>query len=272
MPKSSDGEVRVPEKDPRYQYGFSATHSTAMHDVERRTQKARKAMAVIASYVQSVGRRTQDLSLLDIGCSTGYLTRHYGRFFRRVVGIDIDADAVAHARAENASASVTFEVRDAMDTGFARASFDAVTCSHIYEHVPDARRLLREIDGVLKPGGFCYFAAGNRLRVMEEHYRLPLLSVVPKSVAHRYIRWTGKADSYYETHASLWGLRKLVKGFRVVDYTREVLRDPVRYCATEMLRPGSLKQKLALAVLVAAYWAVPTYVWILEKPVKDAAA
>ena len=33
-----------------------------------------------------------------------------------------------------------------------------------------------------------------------------------------------------------------------------------------MLRSGSLKQKLALAVLKAAYWLCPTYIWILRKP------
>ncbi len=33
-----------------------------------------------------------------------------------------------------------------------------------------------------------------------------------------------------------------------------------------MVAAGSIKQKAALATLTAAYWAFPTYLWILRKP------
>jgi SAM-dependent methyltransferase len=125
---------------------------------------------------------------------------------------------------------------------------------------------MSEIHRILKPGGICYFAAGNRVKFMEAHYRLPLLSVIPKWLGHIYVRLAGKAEKYYETHLSYWGLRKLVGAFEIVDYTKEVVRDPVKYSALDMVRPGSLKQKLSLAVLGAAYWCCPTYIWILRKP------
>jgi len=152
-----------------------------------------------------------------------------------------------------------------MNTGFDDNSFDAVTCTHVYEHVPDSEQLVKEIYRVLKPGGFCYFSAGNRFVLMEPHYRLPLLSVIPKKLAHYYIRWTGKADFYYENHRSLWGLRRLIRDFELHDYTLEVIRDPVKYHATEMVRPGTLKQLVALSVLKAMYGICPTYIWILRK-------
>lgn len=249
-----------------YQHGFAAMHRAAMYDAGARAQKAAKALAVMADHLARTGQDARALSLLDIGCSTGFMTAAYAGAFGRVTGIDIDAPAVAHARARFGGERVAFEVRDSLATGFPDGAFDAVACTQIYEHVPEAGRLMAEIRRVLRPGGFCYFAAGNRVQWIEPHYGLPLLSVVPKALGHRYIRWAGKAERYYETHRTLWGLRRLVRGFEVRDYTAAIVRDPVRYHATEMVAPGTWKQRAALLVLALAYWACPSYVWILVKP------
>jgi 2-polyprenyl-3-methyl-5-hydroxy-6-metoxy-1,4-benzoquinol methylase len=245
----------------KYQYGFSERYSGAMYDEARRTQKGNKMLAIVGEVCGALASK----SLLDIGCSTGIMSRLYGESFGRVIGIDIDAPAVDHARQTNASSHVAFLVKSADDTGFDSESFDVVSCTHIYEHVPDAGKMMSEIHRLLRPGGICYFTAGNRLHLIEPHYRLPLLSVIPKPLAHIYLRLLGKGDRYYENHLSLWGLKKLVSRFEVTDYTRKIIQDPVKYFATEMIAPNSLKQKLVLRVLNTAYFLSPTYVWILRK-------
>ena len=258
--------MTVKNKAYEYQENFSEMHREAVYDLEGRTQKANKTIAVIKDYLLKKEILQNNLSLLDIGCSTGYLTTIYASIFDDVTGLDIDENAVQHAKNLNKKDHVKFQVGDSMNIDFPDNSFDAVICTHIYEHVPDSTQLLKEIYRVLKPGGFCYFAAGNRFKLMESHYQLPFLSVIPKKMANYYIRWTGKANTYYETHLSLRGLKKLTKDFKIVDYTLNILKDPEKYFATEMVLPGSMKQKLFLNILKFAYWLCPTYIWILEKP------
>jgi 2-polyprenyl-3-methyl-5-hydroxy-6-metoxy-1,4-benzoquinol methylase len=262
----------VPERSPgqtaalEYQRDFSVLHPETMFDERGRLQKARKTVAVILDAARTAGFDPARARLLDIGCSTGILTRHYAEFLGEVVGVDIDDGAVEWARLNRAADNIEYRVGDSLALPFADDEFDLVTCTHIYEHVPDPQRMLDEIFRVLRPGGLCYFAAENRLRFWDGHYDLPLLTVLPRPLANLVLRVTGKGARRYETHLTLWGLRRLARRFEIIDYTAPVVRDPETFKATDMVRPGSLGQRAALAVLAVAPWAFPTYLWILRKP------
>ncbi len=249
-----------------YQRDFSRLHPETMFDEGGRLQKARKTVAVLLDAARRFELEPASASLLDIGCSTGILTRHYAETFGRVVGVDIDDGAVEWARGNRAAENVEYRVGDSMELPVEGESIDVVTCTHIYEHVPDAARMSHEIHRVLRPGGMCYFAAENRLRLWDGHYDLPLITLLPKPVADLAIRATGRGRERYERHLTVWGLRRLVRCFEILDYTGRVVRDPVRYAAIDMVAPGSMRQRFALAVLSMAYWAFPTYLWVLRKP------
>ena len=163
--------------------------------------------------------------------------------------------------------NLEFRVGDAMQIDASNGSFDLVVCSQVYEHVPDAKKMMNEIFRVLKPGGYCYFAASNRLMWNEPHYNLPLLSVIPRVFAHWYIRLSGKAKFYHELHYSYWGLRRLVKAFEILDYTRETIFSPERYKTDYMLKPGTRKHRLAKFLAHYFIWLVPGYIWMLKKPI-----
>lgn len=245
-----------------YQFGFSEAHHAEMYDIEGRRRKADKIISVLEDYFQG---SLHNLILLDVGCSTGVISQKLSHRFRTVVGIDIDEPAVEFARKNSEAGNLHFAVQDSMNLGFPDEAFDVVVCAHVYEHVPDPRRLMSEINRVLKPGGICYFAAGNRLNIVEGHYKLPFLSVIPKPLAHLYLRILRRGSFYYENHFTLWGLRRLVSGFEIIDYTNKIIRDPERYFATDMIKRGSLKQKVSLMLLKVAYWLCPTYIWLLRK-------
>lgn len=249
-----------------YQRDFSVLHPRTMFDERGRLQKARKTVAIILEAARAVALDPSQARLLDIGCSTGILTRHYAEHFGEVVGVDIDDGAVEWARLNRAADNIGYRVGDSLELPFPDRSFDLVTCTHIYEHVPDPQRMLDEIFRVLRPGGLCYFAAENRLRFWDGHYDLPLLTVMPRTAADLFVRLMGRGDRRYETHLSYWGLRQLARRFEIVDFTARVVRDPEAFEALDMVLPGSLRQRLALTVLAAAPWAFPTYLWILRKP------
>jgi hypothetical protein len=85
-------------------------------------------------------------------------------------------------------------------------------------------------------------------------------------MADLYVRLLRRSDRYYEKPLTVWGLRRLVREFEIIDYTRRIIAEPARFHATEQIHPGTLLQRAALLLIDLAYWASPTYVWLLRKP------
>ncbi len=262
--RTASGRARVEKRG--YQYDFAET-SGAMRDVDGRERKARTMVRVLLDHF---GAAAKSLEVLDVGASTGIIDNYLADHFGSVLGCDIDAAAIAEAAARYRKPNLAFRCGDAMHIERPDASVDVVICTQVYEHVPDAGRMMAEIRRVLRPGGACYFAASNRLMWNEPHYDLPLLSVVPRWLAHRYVRLAGKADRYHELHFSYWGLRRLVRGFEVVDYTRTLIERPEDFATAYMIRPGSAKSHIARLLARYALWAVPGYIWLLVKPTAEA--
>ncbi len=241
---------------------FSEKHPQAVYNHEARQKKAKTIVAVLNDFY---GAELKSLSLLDVGCSTGIIANYLSDYLGEVVGIDTDEPAIQYAKENFTKDHVRFNFADAMDVPFPKSHFNVIICAHVYEHVPDADRLLAEIYRVLKPGGVCYFAAGNRINLMEPHHRLPFLSVLPRPLAHIYMRVSGKGSHYPERHLSYWGLRKLTRHFYHIDYTRKIIEQPKAFSAEYMIRPTTIKRKLAKFIVQYAYGLCPGYVWLLIK-------
>jgi ubiquinone/menaquinone biosynthesis C-methylase UbiE len=245
-----------------YQHNYSSL-KPSVFDSDKRLRKAITIVKVCSDFLQ-----TQDLShlsLLDVGSSSGIIDNYLADYFGQVAGIDIDEPAMAFARETFDKPNLNFAQGDAMQLAQADNSVDVVVCSHVYEHVPDARRMFAEIHRVLKSGGFCYFSGNNRVMIMEPHYRLPFLSLLPRPLAHLYMRAAGKGRYYHEKHVSYWALKRLSDAFLRVDYSPRVIAEPDKFGAAYMLQKGSLKWKLADFVARHVKWATP-HIWILQKP------
>ena len=168
---------------------FSTVHPEAVYNRETRSRKAATIIHVLKDYF---GQNLRPCSLLDVGCSTGIIADFLSDSVGEVSGIDTDQPAIQYAKANCGNGNVRFCAGSATAIPFTDRRFDVVVCAHVYEHVSNPAKMMAEIQRVLKPGGVCYFAAGNRINFMEPHHRLPFLSVLPRPLAHLYMRVSGK--------------------------------------------------------------------------------
>ena len=154
---------------------------------------------------------------------------------------------------------------DAQNLEFSDRTFDLVICSHVYEHVSHPQTMMREIARVLRNDGICYFGAGNRLVINEPHHQLPFLSWLPRKISNFYLK-AASGKAIYEEHLySYWGLRFLAHEFEIENFTLKIIREPEKFSSVDVVKPGSVKQALALRLYSALYWLCPTYIFILRK-------
>lgn len=95
--------------------------------------------------------------LLDIGCGSGTLLKGMHQLGWQAEGVDFDAAAVQNARTKGLSVYHG----SLAEQKFPASTFDAVTMSHLIEHVSDPVELLRECYRLLKPGGYLVIVTPN---------------------------------------------------------------------------------------------------------------
>lgn len=92
---------------------------------------------------------------LDVGTGGGGLALELARGGAAVVGVDVAADGLAHAReaAAEAGLAATFEVADAVSLPYADASFDGVASAFAVIFADDPERAAAELARVCRSGG-----------------------------------------------------------------------------------------------------------------------
>jgi len=245
-----------------YQTNYSDLYDHGTGYENSRNVKARKTLEVIRDYTPMPLNK---LDVLEIGCHKGAISRILAPLFKNYHAVDIDKKAVEIGRKQFFPENLTYKHDNAEALSFPDAAFDVVICSHVYEHLPFPGSMIDETYRVLRSDGFCYFAAGNKLQIIEPHYRLPLLSWLPKKLANRYIQLMNKGGYYYENFRSFRDLKKLVRPFSIVDYTLKILKEPRKFAAEDMVREYSVKQKVAIGIYKYFVGLFPTYIWILKK-------
>ncbi|MFO7571611.1 MAG: class I SAM-dependent methyltransferase [Gaiellaceae bacterium] len=99
--------------------------------------------------------------VLDLGCRSGALTRHFLEG-NSVVGLDVDRAALAKAEALGIE-TVVANVEEPLP--LADESFDAVVAGELLEHLRFPDELVAEIRRVLRPGGVLVGSVPNAFNV-----------------------------------------------------------------------------------------------------------
>ena len=109
-----------------------------------------------ASRFLPVSPKNKKLNLLDVGCGRGDFLMRAGDCGYIATGIDFDPTTVDIAKKRGLNA-LAVEIQELPD----HIKYDAITLSHVLEHVYDPRDLLDNIFSRLNHGGYFYLATPN---------------------------------------------------------------------------------------------------------------
>jgi len=102
--------------------------------------------------------------VLDLGCAGGFMAEALDDRGAHVTGIDPAQEAIAAARAhaDAAGRAIRYDVGVGEALPYCDASFDAVVCVDVLEHVQSLPGVIAEVSRVLRPGGLFLFDTINR--------------------------------------------------------------------------------------------------------------
>lgn len=153
---------------------------------------------------------------LDIGCGTGVafgMLQQLGA--KSIVGIDVDASSIEHARraAQLAGGEIEVRLADAARLPFAAGEFDLIFCHQLLHHANDPAAVLRECRRVLAPRGWLLVAESCRVFLAWWPVRLLFRHPPrPQQTAEEYVALVRAArfavnDSGVLTPRPWWSLR-----------------------------------------------------------------
>lgn len=186
-------------------------------DYDRSVAAAGDLPARWSGRVKVIGQHRSGGALLDLGCSSGGFLQAMASPSWRLHGIEM-SESVAR-RAESASGAQVF-VGDILDAPYAPASFDVVTCFHVFEHLYEPRAVLKKVAEWLKPGGLFYLMVPNidsagakvfktywyalELPRHLSHFSPKSLSAMAKSVGLEQDSLTTNREPFIENSVRYW--------------------------------------------------------------------
>jgi 2-polyprenyl-3-methyl-5-hydroxy-6-metoxy-1,4-benzoquinol methylase len=144
-----------------------------------------------AKLIDAVG---SDNRVLEVGCSSGYLSRPLADRRNTVIGIELDAEA-AH-EAEAYCERVLVGDVESMDLQFEPGSFDVVLLGDVIEHLRDPVAALARLRPVLRAGGRLVLSTPNianwaiRLSLLGGRWRYADRGILDRTHTHLFTRAT----------------------------------------------------------------------------------
>jgi SAM-dependent methyltransferase len=151
------GRTETRDFDPSAYYTddyFAGAHADGYADYRGAEPVLRREFAREVDFIR---RHVPSGRLLDVGCAYGFFLQEAKRHFA-VAGIEIAAEAAAHARANGLNVLTGVATPDMM----ARlGTFDVIVMLDVIEHVPDPHETIALCAQHLAPGGIMVLTTGD---------------------------------------------------------------------------------------------------------------
>jgi dolichol-phosphate mannosyltransferase len=160
----------------------------------------RQRHRIVLGYLGSC-RSGWPASILDVGCGSSRIIQD----LPKAIGLDILFPKLRFLRGRHGRLvqGTVFALP------FADASFDAVICSEVLEHVPDEARVVEELSRVLRPGGMLILGTPDYSRwlwwVLEWIYG----KILPGAYAHEHITHPTQASVTAQLLAAGYTIQQL---------------------------------------------------------------
>lgn len=111
----------------------------------------------------------RDKRVIDVGCGEGYGSAILSSTAGAVVGVDVDSDAVAHAKElYEAHSRLNYQHVSGGKLPFEDASFDVVVCFEVIEHLESPNLLLPELARLVGKNGVLVISTPNKRLYSDE--------------------------------------------------------------------------------------------------------
>lgn len=203
---STVADIRAGERDTQRLYGSLWDQFDTNIYIEEAARILRERFAT-TGFLESISPGS---TLLDAGCGSGRYTMALARLTNaRVIGVDLGATSLEHARriaADANMANIEFRTGNVLELPFANESIDCIFSNGVLHHTGDTMRGLREMHRVLRPGGraFLYLYGAGGVFWHARRAARAVMQRIPREYACDVLRMIGMpanrfifADTWY---------------------------------------------------------------------------
>ncbi len=216
----------------------------------------KRANKVISILTQHADLKNSDV--LDTGTGSGHIIQDISKKCKSATSVYLNDERMVKT-------GYKFKKVNDEHLPFANNTFDIVISHHVIEHIPNQKLHLSEIHRVLKKGGTLYLATPNKYGIIDPHYKLPIISWLPRKASTLYLKilknklWDIYPLSYKD-------LKKLTKDkFWFHNLTLEIIKNPKQYKLDAFVKIQPLMKLFPYPLLKLLNPIVPSYVLILRK-------
>lgn len=131
-----------------------------------------------------------DDKILDLGCGEGFFLYLLPKKIK-AKGVDISRVALKRAKEllkDRPNISVSFG--NAYKTDYNNKSFDKITCSEVLEHVPEPKKVIKEIHRLLKDDGIAVISVPDEKRIKS------IMKIIKLTRLDKFLHAARKQEDY----------------------------------------------------------------------------